>query len=402
LTLDTNVTTTSYSDTAVVSETIYYYVVSANTAVGESLNSNEAEASRISMHAYLNFDETRGTTATDVTTNGWTGTLVNGPLWKAGKYNNAVDLDGTNDYVRLPTGVVDGLTDFTVAAWVYLDAVSTWSRVFDFGTGTSVNMFLTPRNGSTNTVRFAITTSGAGGEQQINGTAALPSGAWTHVAVTLSSSTGILYVNGAEVGRNGSMSLTPDSLGATTQNYIGKSQYADPYLNGRVDDFRIYSSALSPSEVGALASNDEPYFTCDPVVLADGVEGVACTGQTLAGFASDPDSDPLTFSKVSGPAWLTIAVDGTIFGTPSDSDVGFNVFTVRVDDTGGLYDMAEINIYVANIYSGVRGVEDLEGFTAQWLISSCVDTPACDGADLDGDKDVDFFDFALLAEQWMF
>jgi endoglucanase len=398
-TIATNVTTTSYSDTSVTAGTTYYYVVSANTAAGESLNS--AEATPSSMHAYLKFDETSGTTASDATGNGWIGTLVNGPHWTAGKYNNAVDLDGTDDYVSLPTGVVDGLTDFTISAWVYLDTVSSWSRVFDFGTGTSVNMFLTPRNGSTSTVRFAITTGGAGGEQQINGGAALPSGAWTHVAVTLAGNTGILYVNGAEVGRNSSMSLTPDSLGATTQNYIGKSQYADPYLNGRVDDLRIYSSALSPADVEVLASNNAPYFTSDPIGKPDAIEDAAYSGQTLAGNASDPDSDPLTFSKVSGPAWLTITANGTLSGTPSDSDTGNNVFTVRVEDGGGLYDKAVMNIYVANIYSGVRGFEDLKGFAENWLSSGCTDTPACGGADLDGDKDVDFFDFAVLAEEWM-
>jgi len=400
-TIDTNVTTANYSDTSVIAGTTYYYVVSANTAAGESLNSSEAEANPVSMHAYLRFDETSGTTASDVTGNGWNGTLVNGPLWSTGKYHKAVNLDGTNDYVRLPSGVVDGLTDFTISAWIYLDAVSTWSRVFDFGTGTSVSMFLTPKNGWTNKVRFAITTGGSGGEQQIDGSDALPSGAWTHVAVTHSGNTGILYVGGDEVGRNSSMSLTPDSLGVTTQNYIGRSQYSDPYLNGRVDDLRIYSSALSPTEVEALASNDEPYFTSDPIVLPDGLEDDAYTGQTLASLANDPDSDPLTFSKVSGQAWLTVATDGSLSGTPSDSDTGTNAFTVRVEDTFGLYDTAVMNIDVANIYSGVRGMEDLTGFAIRWLSSGCIDTPACGGADLDGDKDVDFLDFAKFANNWL-
>ncbi len=245
-------------------------------------------------------------------------------------------------------------------------------------------------------------TTRAGGEQIIDCDDELPSSTWTHVAVTLSGNTGILYIDGVEVGRNSSMSLTPDSLGVTTQNYIGKSQYTwDAYLNGRVDDFRIFSNALSAVEVEALASNSAPYFTSDPIDKTDAIEDAAYTGQTLAGDASDPDSDPLTFSKVTGPDWLNVASNGSLFGTPSDSDVGINVFIVRVEDTGGLYDTAVMNIYVANVYSGVRGDEDLAGFTSQWLSSSCVDTPACDGADLDGDKDVDFFDFALLAEQWM-
>ena len=77
------------------------------------------------------------------------------------------------------------------------------------------------------------------------------------------------------------------------------------------------------------------------------------------------------------------------------------MFTVRVEDTFGLYDIAAMNIYVANVYSGVRGIEDLKGFTDQWLDSGCIDTPACNGADLDGDKDVDFLDFAQLANTWL-
>jgi hypothetical protein len=75
------------------------------------------------------------------------------------------------------------------------------------------------------------------------------------VAVTLSGSTGTLYVNGAAVGTNNAMTLSPYSLGSTTQNYIGKSQFsADPYLNGIVDDFRIYGTALTAAEITELAS----------------------------------------------------------------------------------------------------------------------------------------------------
>ena len=87
------------------------------------------------LQAYLKFDETSGTTAADATSNSWNGTLVSGPLWASGKSGNAVDLDGTNDYVSLPTGVLTSCTTCTVAAWVNLDTVSAWMRIFDFGTG---------------------------------------------------------------------------------------------------------------------------------------------------------------------------------------------------------------------------------------------------------------------------
>ena len=62
----------------------------------------------------------------------------------------------------------------------------------------------------------------------------------------------IAYVNKAEVAR-ASVTLTPASFGSTSQNWIGRSQYSgDPFLDGAVDDFRLYSRALSASEISAL------------------------------------------------------------------------------------------------------------------------------------------------------
>jgi hypothetical protein len=201
------------------------------------------------------FNEASGSTAADASGNGWTGTLVNTPTHVTGKGGKAISLNGTNNYVSLPTGVVSALNNFTISAWVNLSAASAWSRIFDFGTGTTSYMYLTPKNGANGSVRFAITTSGGSGEQIIDGQAALPTGAWTHVAVTVSGNLGILYVNGVEVGRNSALTLSPLSLGSTTQNWIGRSQYSgDPYLNGVVDDFRIYSGALAASAVQALAN----------------------------------------------------------------------------------------------------------------------------------------------------
>jgi regulation of enolase protein 1 (concanavalin A-like superfamily) len=247
---------TSWLDSNVTAGTTYFYVVSAANAGGEGPTSGEVSATSgpAAMQALLMFNEASGATAADATGNGWKGSLLNSPTRVAGKGGNAVSLNGTNQYVALPTGAVASLNNFTISAWVNLSTVSTWARVFDFGTGTTNYMFLTPKCGGTGVVRFAITTSGSAGEQQINGQAALPAGAWTHVAVTLAGSVGILYVNGVEVGRNSALTLKPFSLGSTTQNWIGRSQFSDPYLSGLVDDFRIYSGALSASDVQALAN----------------------------------------------------------------------------------------------------------------------------------------------------
>lgn len=254
-TLATEVTSTSYTDSGLATGSTYYYVVTAVNPAGESGNSNQIASTVSDLSFWLKFDEISGTLATDSSGSNLSSTTVGGPLWSDGWFGNAVDLDGADDYVDLPDGILNGLTTASISTWVYLDSKSNWARVFDLGTGPSVSMFLTPQNGNDGNLRFAITTTGGAGEQQINTSYNFPLQTWTHVAVTWSSrGMGVLYVNGAEVGRNSSMTLDPSSLGVTTLNYIGKSQYDDPHLDGKVDDFRILNRTLSASEVMGLAN----------------------------------------------------------------------------------------------------------------------------------------------------
>ncbi|MGA2555400.1 MAG: LamG-like jellyroll fold domain-containing protein, partial [Verrucomicrobiota bacterium] len=200
------------------------------------------------LHRY-SFSETGGaSTADSVGGPAWTGTLPNGGTFASGQLTLS---SGSSQYVSLPAGLVNLLSNFTIETWVKLNTTANWIRIFDFGDNTTTYMFLTPQNGSTTRLRFAITTSSTGGEQQINGPSALAAGGWNHVAVTLNGHTGIIYLNGVAVGTNSAMNLTPLSLGSTSNNYLGKSQWADPCLNGVIDEFRIYSVALSPAEVAA-------------------------------------------------------------------------------------------------------------------------------------------------------
>jgi len=63
-------------------------------------------------------------------------------------------------------------------------------------------------------------------------------------------------VNGTAVATNTAMTLNPSSLPATTQDYIGKSQFPpDPVLNATVDEVQIYDRALSAAEVQSLTTS---------------------------------------------------------------------------------------------------------------------------------------------------
>jgi hypothetical protein len=189
------------------------------------------------------------------------------PVWSGGPYT----LDGVDDYVDVPDNITADIYDFTVAAWVNLNSVDTWSRIFDFGRDTTYNMFLTPSS-DTGAIRFTITTTGNSDEQQINGSGTVSTGSWQYVAVVKNGNTGILYMNGNETGRNSNMTLRPADLGNTVNNYIGRSQYADdPYLNGSVDDFFIYNRPLSSSEISSLAINPPGTSTSKGDANGDGV-----------------------------------------------------------------------------------------------------------------------------------
>ena len=96
---------------------------------------------------------------------------------------------------------------------------------------------------------------------------------------------------------------------------------------------------------GGDTTNNPPAFTSDPITKPNGNQGQLYSG-SIAGDASDPDSDPLTFAKTSGPAWLSVASNGALSGIPGGGDVGLNTFAVSVSDGRGGSDTATMQITV--------------------------------------------------------
>jgi hypothetical protein len=277
--------------------------------------------------------ETR--TITHITNSGATGPRVPGEI------GNALKLSGNSEYVSLPNGIVSGLHDFTVSAWVNPSANSAWSRVFDFGTGTNNYMFLTLSAGGGPLLFADILPSGRG--DVISGPGTLPLNTWSHVAVTLSGNTGTLYVNGQPVATNTNMSVTPADLGNTNQNWIGRSQFvADPFLASTVDDFQIYDHALSAAEVAALASgqpgagNVADYkFDEDSGEVALDSSGNGRNGTIISpGNFSTPLWQPVPDGPITVPAGST--------NVPVTSTSGFKVGQTMAIGYGNTFETATV------------------------------------------------------------
>ncbi len=98
--------------------------------------------------------------------------------------------------------------------------------------------------------------------------------------------------------------------------------------------------------------NHAPQFSSDPIRKPSVAPGVALSGLSIGSDAADIDAgDTLTFQKVGNtPAWISVATDGTLSGTPNagGADDGANYVTVRVTDNHGASTEAQLQVVVGN------------------------------------------------------
>ncbi|UJF35484.1 beta-L-arabinofuranosidase domain-containing protein [Paenibacillus hexagrammi] len=217
------------------------------------------------MLAWYQFDQADGGKVKDLSGKGNDATVVGSTALVDGRDGKSISLTG--GYVQLPNNLLNNATAITISTWVQMDSVQSYSRIFDFGSGTTRYLFLTStgRNDGAEGLAAAITTNGWGSEEHVTKGTDLATGVWKHVALVISGSTGTLYEDGVKVAENKELTLNPSSLGNTTANFIGKSQFSgDPTFRGKFDDFRIYNRALSGSEI-----MDAMGLTADEIVKSD-------------------------------------------------------------------------------------------------------------------------------------
>lgn len=170
------------------------------------------------------------------------------------------DLSGA--HVALPPDLTTNLNAITWEVWITDDGSATWARVFDFGSGTTRYMFLAVPGVSATQTRFAYNAGAGESTHQLTWTTAAGGrpqvGRKTHLVVTTDAETrrGVLYVNGVPVAVSATgFTNSPFTVGSTTNNWIGRSQFGgDPYWGGRIDEFRIWSNALTALQVAIHAA----------------------------------------------------------------------------------------------------------------------------------------------------
>jgi hypothetical protein len=185
------------------------------------------------------------------------GSLENGAVLDGAGH---ASLDGVDDYVNLPNGLLSDLTDATLVAWVVWNGGPCWQRVFDFGStdagedlvgNATSSLFATPLRcpGKGPATSFQTIDDE---HSSIDSDTRFPVLKVSALAVVVDSTRQELrmYAAGEPLGTTEALSLARLS---DQNNWLGRSQWVqDKYLQGTYDEFRIYDAALTDAELAVL------------------------------------------------------------------------------------------------------------------------------------------------------
>lgn len=266
--------------------------------------------------------------ALDLTSNNNDGTVNGATQGATGQVDGAYDFDGTDDEVN--TGIDQNAQTYTITAWAY-----------DTGLGGAI---ISSDDGS-NGIKVRNDGSGIKGEVKGSNNG--------YVTSTYSVSTGWHYVTGVYDDSVGEFSLYIDgvhketvsgSLGDASANfYIGNEPQYGLLWDDRIDDVRIYDSALSSDEVTAKydASKSTPGFFSQQAAESPGLE------------VSFSDSHGITDTKA-------FTLSDVLSDSVSISEIKNYTLKDILSDAVGVSDTSNFSIYLG--LSDVAGYSDSIGF----------------------------------------
>ena len=264
------------------------------------------------MVAAYAFEEGTGTTTADASGNRNNGILQGATWTTSGKFGKAVSFNGSNSWITVnDSNSLHLTTAMTLEAWVYPTAnQSGWRSVMQketdayFLTASSDAGPLRNAGGGTFNGNVANTISPAG----------LPVDSWSHVAVTYDGANLRLYVNGSQVSsrsQSGTIQVTSSPL------RIGGNSVYGEYFEGYIDEARIYSQALSQTQI--QTDMNTPIGGTGPSLPV--VSSLTCNPSSVNAGSNTTCTVGLSIAAPNGGSVVSLSENNAALSVPSSVTV---------------------------------------------------------------------------------
>lgn len=239
----------------------------------------------------------------------------------------ALDFDGSNDYVQTTYSGISGTADRTIEAWIKTtanfipNAGGLQGVIVDWGTFSTGQRFTFNVLWS-NAIRIEV------GGNGVSGTIPVNDGNWHHVAAVFSNpgNNVALYVDGV-LDTQGSLTVAANTAANGNNVMIGRRVDGVNFFTGSIDEVRIWNTARSAAEIQANMNNE--LCGSNPNLMAyykfnQGVAGGNNAGMTTATDNSgNGNNGTLNGFALSGSTsnWVT----GKTLTTGNNSSSSFSV-----------------------------------------------------------------------------
>lgn len=356
-------TSCTISGTPTVLQVLSKYTVTASNSSG-STSASVSIGVFTSYSAFFSFTSASladsGTASLALSASGGP-TAVNG---KDGDTNGAYSFNGSSQYLSItnPSTLPTGASPRTVCAWANPKTFPASSDSFiiaNYGSASSSSSFGLSMMNSAGTNQIAIT--GYGDDLAANYT--IPLNAWTHICGVYDGTTASLYVNG-RILTSGAKSYSTGS----SFLFIGAQNDLTQYFNGKIDDIRIYNTALSSSQIrqisvqvptglsarydfngdpGDVSGNSIALNSAGTFGLTKDRFGMTGSAYTFNGASSFSTAAPITVSNTGN---ITI----TAWIRPTNFNGAINMIVLNGNGSANGYGIC-INGTASNVLTGIIG-----------------------------------------------
>jgi hypothetical protein len=272
--------------------------------------------------AQLRSYPTTGTTWTDLSGNSNTGTLTNGPIYNS-EYGGAITVDGTNDYIALPSNSINTNSSFTLEFWV---------KRFNDGTllsGTDLTGYLQVRlTGAYISLLKSYTVEiGQFGSSSITNLNTI-----YQVIITRTGTTYKCYLDGILRG-----SFSSSETFVTTNPTLGINYNLTEGINGTYYKFSYYNRELSQTEIF------QNFYAIKSRYFGDIV---------YSNLVLNLDAGNINSYPTSGINWYDLTnnnYDATLVNGPTFSSL--NEGSIVFDATNDYAQTSSINLFSDSLYA---------------------------------------------------